>query len=54
MEIVDTDPSEYIASIEEADREVMRAVDRIVTKAMPNRRRVLWQGVFWGGSEQAT
>ena len=53
MEIVDTDPSDYIDSLDDGDRSVMLAVDRLITDAMPNRRRVLWRGVFWGGTEQA-
>jgi hypothetical protein len=52
MEIVDTDPGDYINSLDDEDRTVMLTVDRLITDAMPNRRRVLWHGVFWGGSEQ--
>ena len=52
MEIVDTDPSDYINSLDDGDRAVMLAVDQLITRTMPNRRRVLWRGVFWGGTEQ--
>lgn len=52
MEMVDTDPSDYIDSLDDAERDVMLTVDRLITDAMPNRRRALWQGVFWGGTEQ--
>lgn len=52
MEIVDTDPSDHIDSLDETDRAVMQAVDELISRSMPNRRRVLWHGVFWGGSEQ--
>jgi hypothetical protein len=53
MEIVKTDPTNYISSLDEPDRTVMLTVDRLIGDAMPNRRRALWQGVFWGGTEQA-
>ncbi|MDJ0925769.1 MAG: DUF1801 domain-containing protein [Acidimicrobiia bacterium] len=52
MDIVDTDPSEYIGTLDDEDREVMSMLDKLITDAMPTRRRVLWHGVFWGGSEQ--
>ncbi len=52
MEIVETDPTDYINSLDDADRSVMLTVDRLISDAMPNRRRVLWRGVFWGGTEQ--
>ena len=52
MERVDTDPSEYISTLDEKDRMVMQSVDRLITDTMPNRQRVLWHGIFWGGSEQ--
>ncbi len=53
MEIVETDPTDYINSLDEPDRTVMLTVDRLISDAMPNRRRALWRGVFWGGTEQA-
>ena len=52
MERVDIDPSEYLESLDDQDRDVMSTVDKLINDAMPDRRRVLWQGVFWGGSEQ--
>ncbi len=53
MEIVTTTPDEYLASLDDDIREVMVRLDELITAAMPNRRRVLWQGVFWGGTEQS-
>lgn len=52
MERVDTDPSDYINSLDEKDRSVMLTLDALITTALPHRCRVLWHGVFWGGSEQ--
>lgn len=53
MEIVDTDPDDHLTSLDDDARAVMSAVDRVLTAAMPTRRRVLWEGVFWGGTEQS-
>ncbi len=31
----------------------MIALDQLISQAMPERTRVLWQGVFWGGTDQS-
>ncbi len=31
----------------------MLELDELITEAMPNRSRTLWQGTFWGGTEQS-
>ncbi len=54
VEIVDRTPDEYLASIDdEAIRAQMIRLDSLVAAAMPGRCRVLWEGVFWGGTEQS-
>ncbi len=54
MEIVDRSPDEYLDSIgDEKIRSQMRELDALVAGAMPARRRVLWEGVFWGGTQQS-
>ena len=53
MEIVDTSPDDFLASLREDDiRAAMIALDDLIASAMPGRCRVLWEGVFWGGTEQ--
>ncbi len=53
MEIRDTHPDDYLASLEDGEtRHTMQAVDAAIVAAMPGRNRVLWEGVFWGGTEQ--
>ena len=53
MEITGTDPDRYLSSIDADDvRETMVELDVIVRAALPGRHRDLWQGTFWGGTEQ--
>ncbi|MEE8600729.1 DUF1801 domain-containing protein [Euzebya tangerina] len=52
MEISETTPDAYLESLDGEAGEVMRAVDDTIVAAMPERVRVLWEGTFWGGSEQ--
>ncbi len=53
MRVVDTSPDAYLASIAETHRDNMMCIDQTIHRAMPERARVLWQGVFWGGTHQS-
>ena len=53
MRIVDTAPDAYIASLPDEHREALTLVDGAIHRAMPDRQRVLWEGVFWGGTMQS-
>jgi hypothetical protein len=53
MDISDIDVDTHLAGIEDAEiAETMRTLDGAITAAMPNRRRALYEGTFWGGTEQ--
>ena len=53
MERVDTDPDDYLNELaDERVRNTMHRLDGLVRSAMPDRSRTLWQGVFWGGTDQ--
>jgi hypothetical protein len=53
METTGTDPDHYLQSIEAADiRNTMIELDTIIRTALPGRGRDLWQGTFWGGTDQ--
>lgn len=53
MERVDRSPDEHIASLDDGVREGMQTLDATISAALPGRSRVLWEGVFWGGTEQS-
>ena len=52
MEITGTDPSDHIASLPDDVRDDIALLDAEITKRMNNPSRVLWEGKFWGGSDQ--
>ncbi len=49
---VESSPDDYIASQEPDVREVLDELHTLIKKALPNQDFCLWEGVFWGGSEQ--
>lgn len=52
MEKVETTPDEFLESLPDETRGQMAELDSIITSCLPGRARVLWEGTFWGGSEQ--
>ena len=53
MDISNTDVDTHLDGIEDPEvAETMRALDGLITSAMPDRRRVLYEGTFWVGTEQ--
>ena len=52
MERSTTTPDEFIASLPDEVREDIAELDRLIAGAMPGQERVLWEGVFWGGTKQ--
>jgi hypothetical protein len=53
VQISETTPDEFLATIDEATiRADMRRLDELLVAQMPGRRRVLYEGTFWGGTEQ--
>jgi hypothetical protein len=52
MHQVDASPDEYLATLADDVRPDMERLDALIAAAMPGRSRVLWEGVFWGGTEQ--
>jgi hypothetical protein len=49
---VDTPPDDFLAALADGVRPDMQRLDALITAAMPGRSRVLWEGAFWGGTEQ--
>ena len=52
MERVETSPEDYIASQEPEIEAVLDKLHALIQKALPDTDICLWEGVFWGGSEQ--
>ena len=52
MERTGNDPDLFIESLLAAIRDDMRVLDALIAGAMPGETRTLWEGVFWGGTEQ--
>lgn len=52
MEKVKTKPDDYIKSLSDDVRADVAKLDKEISKIMKGASRVLWSGVFWGGSEQ--
>ncbi len=53
MQITDIHPDDYLDTIEADDaRDTMMALDEIVRAALVGRSRDLWEGKFWGGTDQ--
>lgn len=52
MKKVATDPTDYLDSLDQLAQEDMKWLDGQISKIMVGQERILWEGVFWGGSEQ--
>lgn len=47
-----TAPDEHIASLPDGVREDIATLDARISEVMAGRERVLWEGTFWGGTQQ--
>jgi Domain of unknown function (DU1801) len=47
-----TSPDEHIASLPDGIREDIAALDAVIADAMTGEERVVWEGKFWGGTDQ--
>lgn len=52
MERTDKSVDEHLAGIDGQAGEDMRLLDTEITKRLPGRERFLYEGKFWGGSDQ--
>lgn len=52
MERTTTDPDDLIASLPDRFRDDVARLDAEISRVMAGHPRVLWEGVFWGGTEQ--
>ena len=52
MERVESSPDDYIASQPSDIRTVLEELHTLIRAALRDRECCMWEGVFWGGSEQ--
>lgn len=52
MDRSSTTPDAFIASLPDPQRDGVASLDRVIAEEMAGLERVLWEGVFWGGSDQ--
>ena len=53
MDISDIDVDTHLEGIDDPEiAATMRSLDELIGRAMPGRRRALYEGTFWGGTEQ--
>ena len=52
MKRVESSPDSYIASQDPEIRGVLEELHTLIKTAFPGRDCCMWEGVFWGGSEQ--
>lgn len=52
MQKTDRNPDDFLASLPDDVRGDMTALDTLISDVFEDQTRVLWEGVFWGGSEQ--
>ena len=52
MEKTRRNPTVYLESLPDGPRDVMKRLDHVIAGVMKGRSRALWEGVFWGGTNQ--
>lgn len=52
MEKSATPVDDFIAGLDDDRRDDIVTLDALIRERMPDAERVLWEGLFWGGSEQ--
>jgi hypothetical protein len=53
MERTDRDVDDFLSALDGERAEAMRELDEIVSAEFAGLERVLWEGTFWGGTEQS-
>ncbi|MGR0320841.1 hypothetical protein [Agromyces sp. ZXT2-3] len=53
MERTDRDVDAVLAALDGERADAIRELDRVVSAEFAGLERALWEGVFWGGTEQA-
>ncbi len=52
MEITNTKPDDFIKSLPLEHRDDIATLDKLIVSVDPKQSRVMWEGKFWGGTDQ--
>jgi len=52
MQKTNTKPEDYIASLPAEKRPDVEKLDEVISTIMKGEVKVMWEGIFWGGSQQ--
>ena len=53
MQVSDRSPDDFLDELPEQHRDDMKTLDAIIASIFADDSRVMWEGVFWGGSQQS-
>lgn len=53
MELTGRNVDEFLAALDGPAADSIRALDAIIAEVFAGKARELWEGVFWGGTEQS-
>lgn len=53
MQVTNRSVEDYLKSVDETYRDDLRTLHKAISEHMPAVAPKLWEGVFWGGSEQS-
>jgi hypothetical protein len=53
VELTGRDVDEFLEALDGPDADSLRALDAVIAEVFSGLTRELWEGVFWGGTEQS-
>lgn len=53
MQVTNRSVDEFLLSLPDSSRDEMSALDALIAPVFVGDARVMWEGIFWGGTEQS-